>query len=320
MSEKTGPQIAVIGCGYWGANHARTLSGMGALAALGDRNPQRAIDLATEFGARALSPDDIISSDTIDGVVLALPADQHPKMGMAALEAGKHVMVEKPMALAVADAQAMVTLADERDLTLMTGHILRYHAAFEALARLVANGAIGELQHIQSNRLAFGKFHERFDALWDLGPHDLSLVLGLTDRAPQSVDARMTALAGDACDAAHLDMMFSGGVHAHIHVSRHSAYKERRFAVTGSKGMIVWDDFAPWPEKVALYHHDIWSENGKTRFRLFDPDFQDVEPSQPMAVELAHFRSCIETGSESLTSGRRGLAVLSVLEMASQAA
>jgi len=317
MTRTTAPKIAVIGCGYWGTNHVRTLSQMGALAAVSDSDHDRACDVASEFGVSALAPDAVMSADFIDGVVLALPADQHPVLAKMALAARKHVLVEKPMALSVRDARSMVSLADENACILMTGHILRYHGAFQRVASLVDAGAIGTVRHMQSNRLAFGNFHERFDAVWDLCPHDLSLVMGLTDCAPDTLDARMMRFAGLPCDAAHLHMTFGDGVSAHIHVSRHSAYRERRFSVTGSEGMIVWDDFAPWPEKVALYTHEVWQEGGKTRFRLSDPDFQDLEPSQPLAAELTHFRHCIETGQEPLTSGRRAVDVISVLERAS---
>ena len=310
------PKIAVIGCGYWGRNHARTLAGLGALAGVVDAQAEACRVAAEEFATRALTLEAVLGDDAIDGVVCALPADQHPVVAAEALRAGKHVLVEKPMALSAQDARELVALAAERNRVLMTGHILCYHKAFERVFSLVDAGAIGKVRHIQSHRLAFGKFHARFDALWDLGPHDLSLVLALTGQAPSDVFGRGVRLAGGQIDAAHVHLGFADGVTAHVHISRHSPYNERRFVVSGTEGMIVWDDHADWPNKVALHTHRIWEEGGGRHFTLSDPAYQDVEAGMALTDELLHFMDCIAHGTTPQTSGQQGLDVITILEKA----
>lgn len=311
-------KIAVIGCGYWGSNHVRTLAELGALAAVCDADMARAEAIATANNTVARTVDDVMADASIDAVVCALPADQHPVVATRALEAGKHVFVEKPIALSADKARAVADLADTKNRVLMAGHILRYHNAFGAVMDLLADGAVGKVRHIQSHRLAFGKFHDRFDALWDLGPHDLSLVLAVTGQGPTDVKGVTNAYAGNACDAAHIHMRFAGDVTAHIYLSRHSPYKERRFIVTGTEAMIVWDDFADWPQKVALYRHKVWQENGSNQFTLDDPDYIPVTAGMALTDELSHFLTCIKSGETPLTSGRQAVDIIDVLEKAAQ--
>lgn len=311
-------KIAVIGCGYWGSNHVRTLAELGVLAAVCDADMARAADLATSHGSVARTLDDILADTAIDGIVCALPADQHPIVATRALDVGKHVFVEKPIALSADKARAVADLADARGLVLMAGHILRYHNAFGAVMGLLAKGAAGTVRHIQSHRLAFGKFHDRFDALWDLGPHDLSLVLAVTGQGPIDVQGITTAYAGAACDAAHVHMRFEGDLTAHIYVSRHSPYRERRFVITGSDAMIVWDDFADWPQKVALYRHKVWQEDGANQFSLDDPTFVPVKAGMALTDELSHFLDCIAEGKAALTSGRQAVDIIDILEKAAR--
>lgn len=313
-----GPQIAVIGCGYWGANHVRTLAELGALAAINDRHLERAEALAGKHGSVARSLDEILADDAIDGVVCALPADQHPLVATQALKAGKHVLVEKPMALTADTARFVADLADAQNRVLMTGHILRYHPAFRVVMAQVRSGVLGAIRHVQSHRLAFGKFHDQFDALWDLGPHDLSLILAVTGHGPSKVIGHRVAFAGEACDAAHVHMDFGDALTAHIQVSRHSPYKSRRFVITGTDAMVYWDDFADWPQKVAIYRHKVWQEDGKTQFSLDEPDYIPVTPGQALTDELSHFRDCIITGETPRTSGRQAVDVIGILERASK--
>jgi predicted dehydrogenase len=309
-------RLAVIGCGYWGANHVRTLGELGVLAAVSDMDIERAEMLAAPFGARACLPEDVFANSAIDAVVLALPAELHVEFALRALADEKHVFVEKPLALLSADGARVAEDAATAGRVLMTGHILRYHNAFVALAAKIAEGALGDIRYIQSHRLGFGKFHGQFDALWDLAPHDISLILTLAGGEPDHVRGIRHAVSIGSTDFAHVHMDFASGTGAHVHVSRHSPYRERRFTVIGSEGMAVWDDLADWPQKLALFRQRIEPNGANWDFALGDPDHVALEPNMALTDELRHFMACIRSGDTPLTDGRQGVAVLRVLEKA----
>ncbi len=311
------PATAVIGCGYWGRNHVRTLAGLGALAAVADADAVCAGEIGAAHGVPARSVNDMLADPAISAVVLALPAEHHARLAMAALDAGKHVLVEKPVALSSADADRLTGRARQTGLVAMTGHILRYHNAFRAIAERVEAGAIGEVRHIQSHRLAFGKFHARFDALWDLAPHDLSLILSLAPDVRPSVTGISHSLTGGQTDMAHLHLSFADGPSAHVFVSRHHPYGERRFVVTGETGMLLWDDARDWPEKVTHFaHHARKSAQGTWDFALGTGEAVPVAPNMALTDELDHFLTCIETGQPSLTPVAQGAEVVRILETA----
>ncbi|MEM1378939.1 MAG: Gfo/Idh/MocA family oxidoreductase, partial [Pseudomonadota bacterium] len=203
------PRIAAFGCGYWGRNHIRTLAGLGVLAGICDLDEAAAATLAGEHDVLSMSSEEVFADPTIDGVVMALPASVHADMAMRALDAGKHVFVEKPMALEPADADAVVAKAKHAGRVLMVGHILRYHNTFKKLLACIEDGMIGDVVHLQSNRLAFGKFHATFDALWDLAPHDLSLVLSVMGEKPEAVSITRHAFASEQADSGHIHMRFA---------------------------------------------------------------------------------------------------------------
>lgn len=316
MNDTKGPRLAVIGCGYWGANHVRTLGEMGALHAVADVNLERAETLAQPFGAKAVAPDAVFADSDVDAVVLALPAHLHAEFALRAIADGKHVFVEKPLSLSSTDGANVVEEAATAGRILMTGHILRYHNAFVALAERIAAGELGDIRYVQSHRLGFGKFHARFDALWDLAPHDLSLILTLARGEPERVRGERRGVSIGTTDLAHVHLDFAGGLGAHVHVSRHSPYRERRFTVIGSKGMAVWDDLADWPRKLALFRHTIDPNGTNWDFSLSEPEYADLKPNMALTDELAHFIACIESGETPLTDGRQGVAVLRVLEQA----
>lgn len=314
------PRIAVVGGGQWGRNHVRTLAQMGALAAVCDHDAERATALAQMHGVPALAFDAIIADPTIAAIVLALPAEHNAALAAQALGAGKHLLVEKPIALTSADANAMVEAARVHDRVLMVGHILRYHNAFRALVAELDAGRIGAIKYIQSHRLGFGKFYDRFDALWDLAPHDLSLVLSLTGAAPASVKAARVSVTTGQTDTAHLHLGFEAGPTAHVHVSRHSVYGERRFVVTGQWGSLIWDDLMDWPGKLAFVPHTVRrGDNGEWSFDKGGPEPIDVTPGMALTDELAHFVDCVENGDAPLTPGQQGLDVVRILEAAEAA-
>ena len=306
-------RTAVIGCGYWGRNHVRALSGLGALEAVADHHPDRAAELAAEFGCRALAPEAVFEDRAVDAVVLALPPQYHAENALKAIAAGKHLLVEKPIALDVEAAARIVEAAGRTNLVAMTGHVLRFHPAFEALEAMLASGTLGELRYIHSHRVGLGKFHAENDALWDIAPHDLSLILALTGEEPSSVRGEGSAVLDHLSDFAHLHLEFPSGLGSHVFTSRLNPYRERRLTVIGSKAMAVFDDVAEWSRKLALYRHKLWRSDKGWESEMVEPEFVPVRQDMPLTRELQHFLHCIETGETPRTPVADGLAVIRIL-------
>ncbi|MGP2493501.1 Gfo/Idh/MocA family protein [Mesorhizobium sp. PUT5] len=307
------PRIAVLGCGYWGANHIRTLKGLGALHAVSDANRARAEGFASEQDCLAVDPDELFARDDVDAVVMALPPQFHAETAVRAVEAGKDVLVEKPIALTVADAERAVQAAQDNGRVFMVGHVLRFHPAFEKLKALVDEGELGEVRYIHSHRLGLGKFHTENDALWDLAPHDLSMILAITGAEPTEVRGEGAALLDHLSDFAHLHMRFPNGVSGHLFASRLNPYRERRLTVVGAKAMAVFDDVEPWERKLAVYRHAVWQDSGHWAFTANEPAYVPVEHGMPLTRELEHFIHCVETRQTPRTDGEEAVRVLRIL-------
>ena len=307
------PRIAVLGCGYWGSNHIRTLKALGALHAVSDANRARAEGFASEQGCLAVDPDALFARDDIDGIVMALPPQFHADAAVRAVEAGKDVLVEKPIALTVADGERAVAAAAKSGRIFMVGHVLRFHPAFAKLKELIDAGELGEAKYIHSHRLGLGKFHTENDALWDLAPHDLSMILAITGAAPVEVRGEGAALLDRLSDFAHVHMRFPNGVRSHLFTSRLNPYRERRLTVVGTKAMAVFDDVEPWERKLAVYRHAVWQDSGHWAFTANEPAYVPVSEGMPLTRELRHFIECVETRAEPRTSGAEAIDVLRIL-------
>lgn len=310
------PRIAVIGCGQWGQNHVRTLSGLGALAAVSDQDEDRARLIGERYAVPALPPEAAIASPALDALVLALPAHLHGPVARRAFAAGKDVLIEKPIALDEADAALTAREAAARGRILMVGHVLRYHPVFAGLAAAVGEGRIGAVRHILSVRYGLGRFLG-MDAVWDLAPHDISLVLHVAGEAPDRIEAARRTILSDETDIADISLGFPCGISAEIHVSRVSPYRDRRFSVVGTAGMITFDDLAPEGRKLALYDHRVWRDGQAFAFRTGEPDFLPVEPGQPLERQLQHFIRCIETRSPPETGAAEAVETVRILGAAS---
>jgi predicted dehydrogenase len=307
------PAIAVIGCGYWGRNHIRTLHGLGALCAVADADSARAAATGAEYRVPSLAVDDVLKSTGIDAVVIALPPQFHAEYALRVLAAGKHVLVEKPIALNVSDAHRVVEAAERSDLVAMTGHVLRFHPAFEALEDMVAAGELGTVRYVHSHRVGLGKFHAENDALWDIAPHDLSLIMAVTGEEPSLVRGEGSAVLEHLSDFAHLHLVFPGGVRSHVFASRLNPYRERKLTVIGDRAMAVFDDVAPWDEKLAVYRHRVWHDGTGWQFETAEPEFQPIPDGLPLTRECAHFIECITTGAKPRTPVADGLSVIRIL-------
>ena len=307
------PRIAVLGCGYWGSNHIRTLKGLGALQAVSDANTARAEGFASDHECLAIAPDELFARDDVDAIVMALPPQFHAESAIRAVENGKDVLVEKPIALTVPDAERAVRAAEDNGRIFMVGHVLRFHPAFEKLKALIDNGELGEVRYIHSHRLGLGKFHTENDALWDLAPHDLSMILAITGTEPEEVRGEGAALLDHLSDFAHLHMRFPNGLRSHLFSSRLNPYRERRLTVVGNKAMAVFDDVEPWERKLAVYRHAVWMDSGQWAFTTNEPTYIEVAQGMPLTRELQHFIRCIETREPPRTSGEEAIRVLRIL-------
>lgn len=307
------PRIAVLGCGYWGSNHIRTLKALGALHAVSDANGARAEGFASEQDCLAIDPDDLFDRSDVDAIVIALPPQFHAELAVRAVERGKDVLVEKPIALTVADAERSVNAAAAHGRIFMVGHVLRFHPAFEKLKELIDEEELGEVKYIHSHRLGLGKFHTENDALWDLAPHDLSMILAITGSAPVEVRGEGAALLDHLSDFAHLHMRFPNGLRSHLFTSRLNPYRERRLTVVGTRAMAVFDDVEPWERKLAVYRHAVWQDSGQWAFTANEPSYVPVGEGMPLTRELEHFLSCIETRAAPRTSGEEAINVLKIL-------
>jgi UDP-2-acetamido-3-amino-2,3-dideoxy-glucuronate N-acetyltransferase len=312
--------IAVAGCGYWGKNLVRNLAKLNVLGAVCDPDPIVGSRHAAEYGVEALDWQSVLRRPELTAVVIAAPAAMHARMAMDALVAGKHVFVEKPLSIDVAEAEALCREASRRGLVLMVGHLLQYHPAFLKLKEMVAGGMLGRLNYIYSNRLNLGKFRNEENILWSFAPHDISMILSLVGQEPTRVTAVGANFLHDRIadvTTTHLD--FADGTRAHVFVSWLHPFKEQKLVVVGDRGMAVFDDSQPWSSKLVLFQHSIRWKNGMPEPEKADGVPIEIAEDEPLRLECEHFLECVRTGSTPRTDGREGLRVLKVLQQAQDA-
>jgi predicted dehydrogenase len=316
--EITRPQVAVIGAGYWGINHVRNFYELGALAAVCDTRAASLEAIADKFpGVRAESDyGRVLADPAVRGVVIATPAETHYPMALEAVEAGKDLLVEKPLTLDVADGERLVRLAEERGSVLMVGHLLEYHPAIIKLRELIEAGALGELRYIYSNRLNLGKVRREENILWSFAPHDIAIILRLVGSMPVLVTSTGGAyLQPNIADVTVTNIEFRTGVRAPVFVSWLHPHKEQRLVVIGSKRMAVFDDVRK-QDKLLVYDQGVEFVNGEPVTRKSDGVAEPLEASEPLRRECSHFLDCMERRERPLTDGESGLRVLRVLEAA----
>lgn len=313
-------RIGTIGCGDWGKNHARTLAGLGVLAAVADADPDKRAAAEAEFGAPGVATEALLADPSVDGVVIALPPTINPDVALSALAAGKHVLVEKPMAMTSARAEAIVTAAEAADRVAMTGHVLRFHPGYRALEDVVASGALGAVRYVHATRLGLGRFFPGTDVMWDLAPHDVSVLLAVMGEVPDNVRRDSATGVTQEADFAHLHLDFPSGAKAHVFVSRQSPKRERRFSVIGADAMAVFDDFEAPDQKLAVYRHKVWREDTGIRFENAEPEYIAIGDAMPLTAELEGFMTAIKDGHAARASAREGLDVIRALEMAAEGA
>lgn len=331
MSGKSPVRTAVAGCGYWGKNLVRNFAGLSDLRVCCDASQDILARIQKAHPAVEVTEnyDQVLARQDVDAVVLATPAPTHAELAIAALEKGKHVFVEKPLALSTADAEATVRAADAAGRILMVGHLLVYHPAVNYIKEMADSGELGEVYYLYSQRVNLGKVRSDENALWSLAPHDIAVALYLLDEEPEEVHATGQGfLQGGIEDVTFVTLRFGSGRVAHIHVSWLDPHKERRLTVVGSRRMVVFDDMEP-QEKIRVYdkgveqagtdraHYETYAE--LLQLRQGDIVIPRIQAGEPLATECAEFLRAVETGIPPRSDGRDGLRVVKALEAAQDA-
>ncbi|MDX1435447.1 MAG: Gfo/Idh/MocA family oxidoreductase [Anaerolineales bacterium] len=311
------PSVAVIGCGAWGKNLVRNFNQLGSLAIICDQDPsgrERSAQFAPAIPFTAELK--VALQSNIAGVVIATPAETHFKLARMALEAGKDVFVEKPLALTYDEGRYLVDLAASKSLVLMVGHVLEYHPGIRALQDLVSAGALGKIQYIYSNRLSLGKIRREENILWSFAPHDVAVILRLMKSMPFQISASGGSyIQPNIADVTVTNLLFNNGVRAHIHVSWLHPFKEQRLVVIGTKKMASFDDVS---KQLVLYDQRVeWKEGQPIPVRS-DGEPVAFKAQEPLRLEADAFLKAIETRQAPLTDGLSGLRVLQVLQAAQQ--
>jgi predicted dehydrogenase len=322
-------RVAVVGAGYWGPNLIRNFAACPDthLVAVCDRDERRLTKAIAGYADVEAVPqfDDLLSRTDIDAVAIATPVSTHAPMGVAALNAGKHVLVEKPLAASVSDAEKLVETARKANRILMVDHTYVYSGPVQKIKQILDAGEVGDLYFVDSVRINLGLFQHDVNVVWDLAPHDLSILDYLVGDLPRSLSAFGTCHADNTReieDVAYLNLDFSGGLLASFHVNWLSPVKVRHFIIGGSRKSIVYDDLDP-AEKVKVYDRGI-TVNGEIEARrgvlvsyrtgdVWSPHIPQVEP---LAQMVSHFAECIRENKQPLTNGEAGLRVVKILEAA----
>ena len=310
------PRVAVVGCGYWGKNLVRNFHALGALGAVCEGVASARAD------ARVIAPgvpifedfDELLGSNHIDGVVLATPAETHYALARAALDADRDVFVEKPLALNYRQGLEMKEAAERRRRILMVGHLLEYHPAVLKLRELLAEGELGRLAYIYSNRLNFGKIRTEENALWSFAPHDIAVILRLVGELPVEVTCTGGSyVTPNLADVTVSGLLFRSGVRAHIFVSWLNPFKEQKLVVVGDRRMAVFDDVVR-TDKLVGYDQSVDLDNQRPVLRRGERQTLAIADEEPLRRECEHFLSCIQTRQTPVTDAESGIAALRVLE------
>jgi len=318
-------RVAVFGAGSWGINHVRVVASENrcTLAAIVDPDPAareraRSIAPAARLAADA---DRVLSDQDIDAIVIATPAPTHAPLALAALRAGKHVLIEKPFALNVADARAVRDAARSHGRIAMVGHLMVFHPAVRRLRELLVSGTLGELHYLHSTRVNLGRLRQDENALWSFGPHDLSMIDYLLGKQPSSVTARgQSVLQRGIEDVVFLTLRYGDGEMANIHLSWLHPRKERRLTLVCSQKMVEFDDVAA--DKLRIYDKGYdrppeFTEYGHyLTLRDGDVHIPQIRMQEPLRLQLQHFADCIERGETPVTDAASGVRVTAVLEAA----
>jgi predicted dehydrogenase len=326
--------IGVVGCGYWGPKHIRVCHEMPGvrLAKVCDLDERKLQQVQSQYPVETTTSFENFLEEGVDAVVVATPVSTHFRLAKTALLNDKHVLIEKPFTHTSEEAYELIKLAEKRNLVLMVGHTYEYHPAVDFLREAIYSGELGDIYSIDSDRLNLGLFRPDVNVLWDLAPHDISIMLALLNTEPVLVSARgMHHVDPNVYDIAYLEILFANGTMGHIHVSWLHPRKIRQTTVVGSKKMAVYDDVSE-TEKIHVYDkgltipadgHNNGNGNGHNKFSAWPPNYRYgnviipfISNAEPLKVEFSHFVDCINKGKKPKSDGWSGLKVTSILEAA----
>jgi len=325
-------RVGVVGFGYWGPNLVRNFSEAAGsrVVAVSDLRDERLAQVRDRYPAVRTTTDygELLADPAVDAVVVATPVATHYRLAMAAIDAGKHVLVEKPLALGGVEAEALIAAARRRGVVLMVDHTFVYTGAVQKIKELVDGERLGRLLYYDSVRVNLGLFQHDVDVLWDLAVHDLSIMDYVLGRPPRAVSAAGVAhVPGQPVNTAYLTCYFDDDLIAHFHVNWLAPVKIRRTLIGGDRQMIVYDDLEP-SEKVKVYDKGITLANGSggnedaydllVGYRAGDMHAPQLSLTEALRVEAEHFVDCARTGREPVTGGEAGLRVVRILEAATQ--
>lgn len=320
--------IAIVGCGYWGPNLIRNFNALGEcrVKTICDVDQDRlarmkslypAAEIVTDFGV-------IVNDPEIHAVAIATPVHLHFELAKKAMEAGKHVLIEKPMASSVDECAQLKKLAEKNKLTLMVGHTFLYSQTVRRIKEIIKSGDLGKLLYISARRLNLGLFQKDINVAWDLAPHDISIILNMMESEPVSVNCQGRANVNEGIeDITNMTINFQDNCFATIKSSWLDPNKIREMTFVGSKRMLVYDDIEP-NEKVKIYdkrvekppHYDTFGEFQHS-YHYGDMYSPYIKQDEPLKIECQHFLDCIQTGDSPISGAEESLRVVQILEASS---
>jgi len=326
-------KISQLGCGYWGPNLVRNFSKIKAIDRLVvcDTNENLLEKAKSEFPSIeiSVSADSVINDSSIDAVVIALPAMMHYEYAKKSLLANKHILVEKPISMKSTEAEELIQIGKDRNRVIMVGHTFIYNQAVRQVKQYIDSGELGDIYYIFSQRLNLGRVRQDVNAMWNLAPHDISIILYWLNEEPSNVLAKGVSFLQEGIeDLVFMHMDFPSGKSAHIHVSWLDPNKTRKMVVVGSKKMLIYDDVST-DAKIIIHDkgidktlqddlkHEIYSYAlFHLKNRLGDINIPKINFDEPLKLECRHFIDCIQNNKHPLTSGENGLQVVRILEKA----
>lgn len=316
-------RFGVIGWGYWGPKVARNLDSLpnATVSMVADMDTRRLASAGTsQPGAETTADIQELMRSNVDAIAIATPVRTHFRLAREALLHGKHVLVEKPLTASVEEAEELVALAEERQLVLMVGHTFEYSPAVNELRKLVQAGDLGKIYCVEAERVNLGLFRSDINVIWDLAPHDISILLYLFGKTPEHIKVQAHAhIQPRIHDVAHLDLNYADGMNAHVHVSWLHPCKIRRVTVIGDAKMVVYDDTNP-AEAIKIYNKGANVDaDPVVSYRFGEISIPHIDWAEPLRLECDDFATAIRNGTQPRANGRVGLEVVRVLASAQKA-